>query len=132
IHTANTIEELARKAGIGPRLAITINDFNKALAAGKAAEMAIPKTDALNKIATPPFYAIPFVPGIPATYGGFLVSPKAEVLNLDKNPIKGLYAAGLLMEGSLSGGVENKVGAYVGCLGACLIFGLLAAENATA
>ena len=59
-----------------------------------------------------------------------LVTPKAEVLNWDQKIIPGLYAAGLMMEGSLSGGVENSEGAYAGCIAAGLIFGILAAENA--
>ncbi|MFC2005523.1 FAD-dependent oxidoreductase [Chloroflexota bacterium] len=130
IHTADTIEELARRAGISPRLQLTITEFNRAVDEGETELLRSPRKEHINKISTPPFYAIPFVPGIVSTYGGFLVSPKAEILDWDKKPIPGLYAAGLTMQGSLSGGVENSDGAYVGCLGACLIFGILSAENA--
>ena len=130
IHAADTISELAGKAGIGPRLALTVGEFNEAVAKGKTPELRVPRAKNANKISAPPFYAIPFVPGIVATYGGFLVTPKAQVLDWDKQPIPGLYAAGLSMEGSLSGGVENPEGAYCGCLSAGLIFGMLAAESA--
>ncbi len=129
VHTANTIGELAAKAGIGPRLPLTVGEFNQAVAKGKTPELRVPRAENANRIFTPPFYAIPFVPGIVATYGGFLVNPKAQVLDWDKQPIPGLYAAGLSMEGSLSGGVENPEGAYCGCLSAGLIFGMLAAES---
>ena len=105
IHTADTLGELAAKAGIGPRLALTVSEFNAAVAAGKTPELEVPRAEHANRIFTPPFHAIPFVPGIVATYGGFLVNTKAQVLDWDKQPIPGLYAAGLSMEGSLSGGL---------------------------
>ena len=111
---------------------MTVGEFNEAVAKGKTPELEVPRAKNANQIFTPPFYAIAFVPGIVATYGGFLVNPKAQVLDWDKQPIPGLYAAGLSMEGSLSGGVENPEGAYCGCLSACLIFGMLAAESIVA
>ena len=111
---------------------MTVGEFNEAVAKGKTPELRVPRAKNANKIFAPPFYAIPFVPGIVATYGGFLVTPKAQVLDWDKQPIPGLYAAGLSMEGSLSGGVENPEGAYCGCLSAGLIFGMLAAESIVA
>lgn len=132
IYTADTIEELAEQAGIGPRLALTVTEFNKAVDEGKTAELQVPRTSNANKISTPPFYAFEFVPGVVATYGGLLVSPDAEVLDRDEKPIPGLYAAGEVMQGSLSGGIENSEGAYAGMLASCLVFGLIAAESAAA
>jgi len=132
LHSADTLSELASKAGIGPRLALTVGEFNAAVAAGKTPELEVPRAEHANRIFTPPFHAIPFVPGIVATYGGFLVNPRAQVLDWDQQPIPGLFAAGLSMEGSLSGGVENPEGAYCGCLSAGLIFGMLAAESIVA
>lgn len=129
VHTADTIEEVAKRAGIGPRLSLTISEFNKAATEGKTAELEVPRAKTVNKISTGPFYAIPFVPGIVATYGGVLVNRNAQVLDWDKKPIPGLYAAGLSMVGSLCGGTENSAGAYVGFQAVCLIFGLLAAES---
>ena len=40
------------------------------------------------------------------------------------------YAAGAVMQGSLSGGSENRYTSYVGHLATCLVFGILSAENA--
>jgi succinate dehydrogenase/fumarate reductase flavoprotein subunit len=132
IHIADTIPALATKADINQYLATTIDEFNKAVDDGKIKEIRVPKTAAkVYKIATPPFYAVPFRIGTVATYGGLHVSPKGEVMCVfDNKPIPGLYAAGVLMEGSLTGGAENAAGAYVGCLSSCLIFGILSAENA--
>jgi succinate dehydrogenase/fumarate reductase flavoprotein subunit len=130
IYKADTIEELAQEAGIGPLLAVTVAEFNKAVDEGTTAELDVPRTTNANKISTAPFYAFEFVPGIVATYGGLLVSPEAEVLDRDEKPIPGLYAAGEIMQGSLSGGIENSDGAYAGMLASCLVFGLIAAESA--
>lgn len=144
VHTAETIEELAKTAGIGPRLKLTVGAFNKAVADGTTVELEVPRTleaihapahvataEIPNEIATGPYYAIPFVPGIVATYGGVLVNPNAQVLDWDKKPIPGLYAAGLSMIGSVCGGTENTAGAYTGFQAIGLIFGLLAGEHVT-
>ena len=76
------------------------------------------------------FLAIPFLPGLVATYGGFLVNTEGQVLDWDEQVIPGLYAAGLSMNGSTTGGAENPAGAYVGFQATALIFGLIAAECA--
>ena len=132
VYTADTVDQLAQKAGIAARLSHTVRHFNAAAADGKTMDLDIPKTSDANRISAAPYFAIPFVPGIVATYGGFLVSREAQILDLDKKPVAGLYAAGLSVEGSLSGGAENPEGAYCGCLAAGLIFGMLAAESVAA
>lgn len=143
IHTADTLAELAQMAGISPRLAQTVAEYDQAVADDKTAELAVPRsvpkqTHALSgpartgirRISQPPYLAIPFLPGLVATYGGFLVNPQGQVLDWDKQVIPGLYAAGLAMNGSTTGGAENPAGAYVGFQATALIFGLLAAEHA--
>ncbi len=144
IYSADTIAELAAKAGISPRLPLTVEEFDGAVVNGKTAELAVPRTmdikqahalegpgrTRINRISEPPFMAIPFLPGLVATYGGFLVNPDAQVLDWDQKPIPGLYAAGLAMAGSTTGGADNPAGAYVGFQATALIFGLLAAESA--
>ena len=132
VYKANTIKELSEKAGISPYLVATINEFNEAVDEGKASQLRIPKTGNVNKITTPPFYGIPFTLGHTSTYGGFVVSPKCEVLDRDMKPIPRLYAAGEVMQGSLSGGVDNRYASYVGQLSSCLVFGIISAENASA
>ena len=132
VHKADTIEELASKAGVSPYLAATVSDFNQAIDDGTVERLRFPKTSNINKIAAPPFYGVPYIAGTLFHYGGLQVNPNSEVLDTDKAPIPGLYAAGELMCGSLAGGAENKAGSYVGgaLAGFCLTFGLLAAENA--
>lgn len=132
MHVADTLEAAGKLAGIGPRLSRTVADYNAGIAAGTAAEMVVPRAANLNPLTRGPFYAIPFVPGIVATYGGVMVNGSAQVLDWDKKPIPNLYAAGLSMIGSVCGGTENSAGAYTGFQAVGLIFALLAAESVTA
>ena len=54
-----------------------------------------------------PFYVAEVTPGIHHTMGGVTIDPKAEVLNKQKKPIPGLFAAG-----EVTGGVHggNRIG----------------------
>ena len=54
-----------------------------------------------------PFYVAEVTPGIHHTMGGVKIDPKAEVLNKQKKPIPGLFAAG-----EVTGGVHggNRIG----------------------
>jgi fumarate reductase flavoprotein subunit len=130
VYSANTIEELSEKAGVSQYLTSTVGEFNEAVDEGKASRLRIPKAANLKKIASPPFYGIPFTLGQVSTHGGLLVNPKGEVQDRDLKTIPGLYAAGAVMQGSLSGGSENRYTSYIGHLATCLVFGILSAENA--
>jgi succinate dehydrogenase/fumarate reductase flavoprotein subunit len=130
VYSAGTIEELAEKAGVSPYLTNTVAEFNEAVGEGKASRLRVPKEANVNRIASPPFYGIPFTLGQVSTFGGLLVNVRGEVLDRDSKMIPGLYAAGAVMQGSLSGGSENRYASYVGHLATCLVFGILSAENA--
>ncbi len=69
-----------------------------------------------------PFYAFPFESGMTATFGGPKINIKAQVVNLEDEPIKGLYAAG-----NAAGGLF--FGDYLGGtqLGGATVFGRIAA-----
>ena len=58
-----------------------------------------------------PFYVAEVTPGIHHTMGGVTIDPKAEVLNKQKKPIPGLFAAG-----EVTGGVHggNRIGGNAG------------------
>jgi len=73
---------------------------------------------------TPPFYAMPVIPGITFTMGGVKIGPGGGVLDEMDRPIAGLFGAGSAT-GGLHGGPR---GGYVGGLAAAVTFGLLAAE----
>lgn len=108
---ANSLPELAEAMGI------EAGRLQQAVAAHNAE----PSRFALD---TPPFYAMPVVPGITFTMGGVKIGPGCEVLDEADRPIPGLFAAGSAT-GGLHGGPR---GGYVGGLAAALTFGLLAAE----
>lgn len=103
---AETIEELARKIGLEPRvLSHTVAEFNKAVRDdilfdptkpdGKGTRgLDVPKSNWAARIETPPYRAYPVTGGITFTFGGVQVNRRAQVLNSMNQPIRGLFASG--------------------------------------
>ena len=75
-----------------------------------------------------PYYAFEIHSGTLGTKGGPRVDPDARVLDLDGEPIPGLYAAGNVM-GSPFGMTYGGPG---GTLGPAMVFGYLAGRHAAA
>jgi 3-oxosteroid 1-dehydrogenase len=138
---ADTIEELARKAGIDPKgLTETVARFNENAEKGVAPDFGRGKQpwgawmtgDKDNKpnpnlgpIVKPPFYAVQLhrmgATGIPAA--GLKIDRNANVVGWDERPIPGLYAAGnsaARMETGavMQSGVSNARGMTYGWLAA--------------
>lgn len=129
LHRADTLEELARLAGLDPAaLAASVAKRNAALAAGEL-QGAPDERGALKyqpvHIGNPPYYAAPACSCITHTTGGLLVDDHARVLRDNGTPIAGLYAAGSTA-GGLEGGPQTG---YVGGLIKALVFGVLASET---
>jgi succinate dehydrogenase/fumarate reductase flavoprotein subunit len=59
--------------------------------------------------------------------GGIRINPKAQVLNLNDTPIKGLYAAG-----EVTGGIHGACRLGSCAITECLVFGRIAGMNAAA
>jgi succinate dehydrogenase/fumarate reductase flavoprotein subunit len=57
--------------------------------------------------------------------GGLQIDPKAQVLDLNGQPIKGLYAAG-----EITGGVHGAVRLGSNATTDCIVFGRIAGQNA--
>jgi fumarate reductase flavoprotein subunit len=110
--TASDITTLASQLDVAPMaLRLSIDAHNAASGA--------------RPITAPPFHAARVVPGITFTMGGPRINGYAEILDVDGNPLPGLYAAG-----STSGGVHGGPrGGYIGGLAAAATFGLVAAES---
>jgi fumarate reductase flavoprotein subunit len=126
VYEAHDLASLAALANIESEgLAATVAEFNDAARAGNAGDLDIPRGGEPKPILTPPFYAIPVVPGMTYTLGGLLVTPGAQVRRQDETPIPGLYAAG----GTMGGMAGGPLGGYFGGLGEATVFGLLAAEH---
>lgn len=83
------------------------------------------KTNWANTIDTPPFKAYPVTCGITFTYGGLKVDEAAAVLNVQDQPIPGLFACGELVGGVFYNGYPGGSGLTSGA-----VFGRLAGYSA--
>jgi fumarate reductase flavoprotein subunit len=129
IFKAGNLRSLASELGLpAGALEATVAEYNVALAAGRAARLAPPRTAAPIKaypIVQPPFYALRLCAGITFTMGGIAVDGVGRVLNERNEPIAGLYAAGCCT-GGLDGGPHAG---YVGGLAKSAAMGLRTADH---
>lgn len=96
---ADTLEELAEQMGVDPDTFVeTIEHWNEMCAAGEDTDFDMPGSMMMT-IDTPPYYATKeFADGL-CTAGGLLVNTDCQVLKVDRQPIEGLYAAGIVSGG---------------------------------
>jgi tricarballylate dehydrogenase len=110
--TANTIEELAGKLdGVNEEAFVKeIAAYNKAVRQeiafnpnikdGRRTDgLAIDKSNWANTIDKPPYEGYAVTCGVTFTFGGLRISNDGQVINMDYQPIPGLYAAGELVGG---------------------------------
>ena len=127
---AETLEELAAKLGIDPDgLAEEVAHFNanaeagydpdfhrgestfdvtsvSLLGGGLREDLANP---CLAPLATPPFYGAVYVPGTYSTSGGLTINENAQVMHVNGEPIRGLYACGCCSSGVSGGRYVNGI-----------------------
>ena len=104
----------------------TLDAYNAGVARGKD-DLGKPLREDLKPIETPPFYGVRLWPKVHHTMGGLHINEKAQVMNLDGKPIRGLFAAG-----EVAGGVHG--GDRLGSCATldCIAFGRIAGhESAT-
>ena len=108
VEAAATIEELAGKLEINPgMLGSCVSEYNEAVQKGATHLLRVPKAnrdpaglyrklgvDFLHQIETPPFYAVLVIAGYSHSNGGLAINARGRVLDREKKPIPGLYAAG--------------------------------------
>jgi len=100
--------------------------FNPNVKDGRCTEgLAVPKSNWANTIDTPPFEAYAVTCGITFTFGGLKVNPRAQVMNSDGQPMRGLYAAGELVGGIFWFNYPGGSGLTNGA-----VFGRIAGNNA--
>jgi len=137
---AGTLEELAGKLeGVDPRRFLqTVAEFNAAVRSdvpfdpsikdGRGtAGLELPKSNWAQTISDGPFEAYAVTCGITFTFGGIKISPRAEVLDMDDQPIPGLYAAGELVGGIFYFNYPGGTGLTNGA-----VFGRIAGRGAAA
>ncbi len=134
----NTIEELVAKMEDvnAPTFLKTVREFNAAVKRdvsfnpnikdGKCTEgLAINKSNWANPIEKPPFTAYAVTCGITFTFGGIKISPKTQVLDIEDEPLPGLYAAGELVGGLFYFNYPGSSGLMAGA-----VFGRIAGREA--
>lgn len=93
IYVADTIEELAEKAGIDVEiLEETVDDYNDYC--DSVDEEFFKDNRYLRPIHKPPYYCAKVRPGGYGTVGGIRINENCEALNSDFSPVVGLYSAG--------------------------------------
>ena len=80
----------------------------------------------LGPLDTPPFYAVQVYSGVLGTKGGPRTNGNGQVLDVDGEPIPGLYAAGNAMASAMG----MTYGGAGGTLGPAMVFGYLAGRDA--
>ncbi len=99
---ADTIQELAEKIEAGHEfqrvplgyLAETVSAWNSYVDTGTDPEFAREEDAPLNRIATPPFYALSIMVIWHDSYGGLRVNGRQQVVDMQGQVIPGLYAGG--------------------------------------
>ncbi len=121
---ADTIEELAEMIDVPvENLKASIEAYNAVVDGGED-EFGLKTFD--KKLGVAPFYAAKRIPTVHHTMGGIEINTKAEVLNINKEVIEGLYAAGEVT-GDIHG--ANRLGGNA--IVDIVVFGRIAGQSAS-
>jgi len=143
LRRGSTVSALARATGVdAAALEATVAEYNRYAARGEDpafrkgstaynrfyGDPDIAPNPCVAALATPPFYAVEVVVGDLGTYDGIVTNRHAQVLDANKRPIAGLYAAG---NDALSIMGGNYPGPGI-TLGPAMTFGWLAGRHLAA
>ena len=121
--TADTIEELAALMEVPvDELVNTVNVWNASCEKGVDEQFHRP-SDQMAPVSTPPFFAIPCIPEILNTDGGPRRNEKAQILDVDGEPIPNLYSSGEF------GSIWAAKYQGSGNITECMVFGRIAARE---
>ena len=139
-YQADTIEELAEKAGIDPEgLKATIEKYNEGVKNGVDTEFHRGESEfetynlmnsgpTLGALETPPFYAAEIIPVYQGTKGGIQINEYGQAMSSFGKPIARLYACG---NTTGCGGPGKYYTGAGGTNGPGMIFAYIAAEHAS-
>jgi tricarballylate dehydrogenase len=133
---ADSLGDLADKAGFArDQFEATAAEFNASINRdavfdptvkdGRKANVAPPKSNWAAAIETPPFYAFAVTCGITFTFGGLKGDLHGRVLDVEGNPIQGLFACGEALGGLFSQNYPGGSGLTAG-----MVFGRRAGRAA--
>lgn len=128
VRTFDSMDSLAEAYSVDKvQLGKTIDQFNQFVDLRKDSDFNKPIIKGAKPIADPPYYAIRLWPKVHHTMGGLGIDKNARVLDLDSEPIKGLYAAG-----EVTGGVHGASRLGSCAITECFVFGRIAGRAAAA
>lgn len=126
IAKGDTVDEVCEAMGVGAAgVKATIDEWNGYCKEGK--DPAWNYRGTMNPIEDGPYYLMACKPAVHYTMGGLRIDPSAAVLDADKKPIAGLYAAGEVAGHKMG---TNRLGSCSMC--DIYTFGRIAGENAAA
>ena len=122
----DSLEALAKDMKVDfKNLSATVERYNELCKAGRDDDFG-KDIKFLDPIDEGPFYAVKEYDLTRGEYGGIVTNDKAQVVNGEGKPIKGLYAAGLISSGELLGDFYPGMEA----LGICSYMGFIAGREA--
>lgn len=122
----DTFEELAAFHNVPIKnFQETLEVFNESFKDGVDKSFGKTLIENASPIINPPFYAMRLWPKVHFTMGGIRINTNAQVIDLDGNIIKGLYAAG-----EVTGGVHGASRLGSCSITDCMVFGRIAGKNA--
>lgn len=126
---AETIEDLAKQIGCDPAvLTATIDRYNEMCNQGNDVDFG-KRAEVLVPVKEPPFYAGHLQACLLTMCGGLRQDVECRVLDIDDNPIEGLYVAGSAAGDFFGAGDYPTFVAGIGH-GRCVTFGRMAGINA--
>ena len=127
VKSFDDLTQLAENYGIPETtLKETVEEYNEYVIQKQDKAFEKPILEGVRPLVQAPFYGIRLWPKVHHTMGGVRINTKAQVINLDGQPIEGLYAAG-----EATGGVHGACRLGSCAITDCLVFGRTAGKNAT-
>ena len=129
--TADSIEELAALMEVdAQQLKATVDHYNELCAGGFDYDFGKP-SKYMKPVDTAPFYAVKRVYQVSAICDGLEVNDGCQVVDVDGNPMEGLYAAGNC-SGCFYGDVDYSLDTMGLSIGRCVTFGYLVGQDVAA
>jgi flavocytochrome c len=126
VHAFDSLEAAATFYQIpGIQLAATVDRFNAGVKAGADPDFAKPLLASAGPIQTPPYYGVRLWPKVHYTMGGLRIDTQGAVIDLEGQPIQGLYAAG-----EITGGIHGASRLGSCSITECLVFGRITGRQA--
>ena len=120
------LQALASYHGISAgTVKLTVDKFNRCVENKIDKEFGKPILSGAAPVFSPPYFAIRLWPKVHHTMGGVQINVMGQVIGLDYQPIKGLYAAG-----EVAGGIHGACRLGSCAVTDCLVFGRIAGKNA--